>query len=225
MEPKFKTSFIPKKPIQPSVSSKAEGKSGINFFMLVAMILFITSVLLTVGVFVYKFTLRGAIESQLRTLETARQSFEPTFINQANRLNTRIENVNRILNSHLAPSVMFSLLEEFTLQTVSFNRFLFQDGEDGTIKVIASGEADSFRSIVLQSDKFGQSGSLRDVLFSGLEPNESGNVNFVMEASLDPQLVLYRKNLVPNQPPAVEPVEDEDDQGDIGIFGEEPIEQ
>lgn len=222
MEPTFKTSFIPKKPIQPSIDKRVEQRAGINFFMLIATILFITAVLLTAGVFAYKFTLMGAIKAQLSTLETARQSFEPSFINEANRLNSRIVNINRILNSHLAPSAIFSLLQEFTLQTVAFNRFLFQDGTDGTIKIQASGEADSFRSIVLQSDKFGQSGYLRDVLFAGLEPNDRGNINFTMEASLDPQLVLYRKHLVPIQPPAVEPVEEENPAEDIGIFGEEP---
>jgi hypothetical protein len=163
--------------------------------------------------------LKGAIGVQLQTLEKARQSFEPTFITEANRLNLRIENVNRILNNHLAPSAIFALLQEFTLQTVSFDRFLFQDGADGTIKVAAAGEADSFRSIVLQSDKFGQSGYLRDVLFAGLEPNDRGNINFTMEASIDPQLVLYRKHLVPIDVPAVEPIE-EDPTEDIGIFGE-----
>lgn len=219
MEPTFKTSFIPKKPIEPSLDSKVEYKSGINFFMLIAMILFITSVILSAGVFAYKFTLSSAIEIQLRTLEKVRQSFDPAFVTEANRLNTRIDNVNKILNSHLAPSSIFSLLEEFTLQTVSFKRFLFKDGEDGTIKIESSGEADSFRSIVLQSDNFGQSGYMRDVLFAGLEPNDRQNINFTMEASLDPQLVLYRKNLVPVSVPDVEPVT-QDPAQDIGIFGE-----
>lgn len=220
MEPQFKTSFIPKKPIQPSLETLSDHKTGINFFMLIAMIIFITAILLTAGVFVYKFTLKGAIESQLRTLEKARQSFEPTFIAGASRLNTRIVNVNKILNNHLAPSAVFALLQEFTLQTISFNRFLFEDGDDGSIKITASGEADSFRSIVLQSDKFGQSGYLRDVLFAGLEPNESGNVNFTMEASLDPQLVLYRRYLVPVETPVAEPVENTEE--DLGVFGDNP---
>ena len=219
MEPKFKTSFVPKKPVQPSLEKRVDHKTGVNFFMLIAMIAFITSVLLTVGVFVYKFTLKGAIESQLKTLEKARQSFEPTFISEASRLNERITNVNRILNNHLAPSEVFSLLEEFTLQTISFDRFQFLDENNGTIKIIASGNADSFRSIVLQSDKFGQSGYLRDVLFSGLEPNEFDDINFDMEASLDPQLVLYRRSLAPVQIPDVEPVVNEQ-QDNLGVFGD-----
>lgn len=224
MEPTFKTSFIPKKPLQPSLETKVEHKTGIDFFMLTAMIIFITAVLLTVGVFVYQFTLKTVIEGQIRNLEKARQSFDPTFINEATRLNNRIENVNKILSNHLAPSEIFSLLQEFTLQTVTFQRFLFEDGDDGNIKIIANGEADSFRSIVLQSDKFGQSGSLKDVLFSGLEPNDGDNINFVMEASLDPQLILYRENLVsPDNVPAVEPVENTPEE-DLGVFGED-IEQ
>lgn len=198
MEPKFKTSFIPKAPIQTSQGKAGSGrKDGVNFFMLIAVILFLVAALLGGGVFAYKLTLKGTIESQLKTLDQARSAFEPKFISEATRLNSRIVNANRLLNNHLAPSEIFHLLEDFTLQTVSFNKFEFEDGEDGTIKILASGEGDSFRSIVLQSDKFGESGYMRDVLFSDLEPNEFGNVNFTMEGSIDPRLVLYRRSLEP----------------------------
>jgi len=219
MEPTFNTSFIPKKPIQTQVGKVGSArKDGINFFMLIAVILFLASLLLTAGVFAYKLTVQGSIESQIRTLEKAQQAFDPKFVVKASRLNSRIINANDILNSHLAPSEIFDLLEEFTLQTVTFSSFKFEDGEDGTIKILASGEGDSFRSIVLQSDKFGESGYLRDVLFSGLEPTEFNNIAFSFEASLDPQLILYRKSLSLIEIEAeAEPVVEE--QADLGIFG------
>lgn len=221
MEPKFKTSFIPQKPMQSSQGTPASGrKEGVNFFMLIAVILFLVASLLAAGAFAYKLTLKGSLESQLRTLEKAKNAFEPTFISEATRLNSRIINANRLLNNHLSPSSIFGLLEDFTLQTVSFSKFEFQDGDDGTIKIIASGEGDSFRSIVLQSDKFGETGSMRDVLFSDLEPNNFGNVNFTFEASIDPQLVLYRKSLRPSniveEKPEEKVVEKVDD---LGVFG------
>lgn len=221
MEPKFNTSFIPKKPLQSQQGKVVSGRGDkLNFFMLIAVIIFLVAVLLAAGVFAYKLTVKGAIEAQLRTLDRARQAFEPTFISEATRLNNRIVSANKLLNSHLAPSEIFELLENFTLQTVSFKTFNFEDGEDGTIKITGSGEGDSFRSIVLQSDKFGQSGYLRDVLFSGLEPNQFGNIDFTFEASLDPQLVLYRKSLnIINTSENTDKNAEQNEDNDLGVFG------
>jgi len=145
----------------------------------------------------YRLTLEQRINSQFQTLEKVKESFEPNFITQATRLNSRIVSASKILDNHLAPSAVFDLLEEFTLQTISFNTFDFSDNIEGKIIITGTGEGDSFASVVLQSDEFGKSGYMRDVLFSDLQPNTGGNVNFAFEATLDPQLVLYRKGLVP----------------------------
>lgn len=224
MEPQFKTSFIPKKPIQPSLDKKvAKLDKGISFFMLISVIIFVTAVLLSAGVFAYKLTLKGRIELQLRTLEKAKEAFDSGFISEATRLNARIVSANKILNDHLSPSAIFELLEKFTLQTVSFKSFNFSDGLDGTIRIDAVGEADSFKSIVLQSDKFDQSGYMRDLLFDGLESNKEENINFKLSVSLDPQLILYRKNLVPIDNTSTEGEEAESEQpvdDGLGVFGD-----
>jgi hypothetical protein len=194
MEPKFKTSFIPKKPISAQSSSS---RKGVGFLTLISSVIFVGTSLFAAGVFMYKLTVEQRIEAQIKTLEKVRQSFEPNFISQATRLNRRIVAANKILDSHLSPSSIFELLETFTLKTISFSSFQFEDSVDGKVIVSARGEGDSFASVVLQSDEFGNSGYMRDVLFSGLEPNQQGNVDFTFEATLDPQLILYRKSLVP----------------------------
>ncbi len=198
MEPKFTTSFIPKKQVTVS-SGKASFTSGVSFFTLLTSVILIAVILFAAGLFLYRLTLEQRISSQLLTLEKVRESFEQNFISQATRLNSRIVSASKILDKHLAPSAIFDLLEEFTLQTISFNSFEFSDNVDGKIIVRGSGEGDSFASVVLQSDEFGKSGYMRDVLFSDLEPNTNGNVSFSFEATLDPQLVLYRKGLIPIQ--------------------------
>ena len=212
MEPKFKTSFIPKKPVATSVKGSPGVGKGLNFMALLSTVIFLAAALFAGGMFMYKLTLEQRIDSQHETLEKVKETFEPNFIAQASRLNSRIVASGRILENHLSPSSAFELLEEFTLQTVAFKTFEFTDNVDGNVIVRGSGEGDSFRSVVLQSDEFGNSGYMRDVLFSNLEPNQRGNVDFSFEATLDPQLVLYRKSLVPiNSAPAVEQLDDEDE--------------
>ena len=222
MEPKFKSSFIPKKPVATPVSGRIGGAGkGLNFLTLLATVIFLAAALFAGGTFMYKLTIEQRIEAQFRTLEKVRQSFEPNFVSQATRLNNRIVAAERIIESHLAPSAIFELLEEFTLQTVAFESFEFRDNVEGQVVVKGTGEGDSFRSVVLQSDEFGNSGYLRDVLFSDLEPNQKGNVDFAFEATLDPQLVLYRKSLVPVSVPDVEQLDDQEEV-DLGVFGNNP---
>lgn len=221
MEPKFKTSFIPKKPVASPARGKINVGRGLNFMTLLATVIFLASLLFAGGMFLYKLSIQQRIDAQVITLEKVKETFEPNFIAQASRLNKRIVSAGRILEKHLAPSAIFELLEEFTLQTVSFKTFEFANNIDGEIIISGKGEGDSFSSVVLQSDEFGNSGYMRDVLFADLEPNQRGNVDFSFEATLDPQLVLYRKSLVPvsSSAPAVEQLNDNID--DQGIFGNE----
>ena len=112
------------------------------------------------------------------------------------RLNTRITSATQIIDNHVSPSSLFALLEEYTLQTVSFNSFNFSDTKEGQILVNGSGEARGFESIVLQSDAFGKSEYMRNVIFTNLEPNiERGTIEFSFSATLNPKLILYRNSL------------------------------
>ncbi len=197
MEPKFTTSFIPKKQSGIAAGSSTGLSPSISFSTLLSVVIVVAVVLFAAGLFLYRLTIEKTIQDQYATLERVKDSFDTNFISQATRLNKRIVSGGKILDNHLAPSAIFDLLEEFTLQTVSFKSFEFTDNVDGKIIVKGTGEGDSFASVVLQSDEFGKSGYMRDVLFADLQPNAAGNVNFSFEATIDPQLVLYSRGMVP----------------------------
>jgi hypothetical protein len=199
MEPKFTTSFIPKKQVSASASSGSSVGPTLSFSTLLSSVIIIAVLLFSAGLFLFRLTVEATIEQQYADLKTAGEAFDQNFIGQATRLNKRIGSAQKILDNHLAPSAIFELLEEFTLQTISFKSFEFSDNVDGKIVVKGSGEGDSFASVVLQSDEFGKTGFMRDVLFSDLQPNTAGNVNFTFEATLDPDLVSYSRGIVPVQ--------------------------
>lgn len=199
MEPKFKTSFIPKKPISVSANpGMVKTSNGFSFFTLLSVVLFLATMIFGGGVFVYEKRLQSVINTQISSLQTVRQQFDVEFISQATRLSNRILAANQILDNHIAPSEIFRLFEESTLKTVAFSSFSFKDGVEGNIEVTANGEGQSFRSIVLQSDEFGATGVLKDVLFTDLQPKEENDrVGFSFKAILsDPGYILYRKNVV-----------------------------
>jgi len=196
MEPKFTTSFIPKKQVAAAASASGSGPA-ISFSTLLSSVIIIAVLLFSVGLFLFRLTVESTIEQQYETLKRVGESFDQNFIGQATKLNNRIGASQKILDNHLAPSAIFKLLEEFSLQTVSFNSLEFSDNVDGKILIKGSGEGDSFASVVLQSDEFGKTGFMRDVLFSDLQPNVAGNVNFTFESTLDLDLILYSRGVVP----------------------------
>ncbi len=201
MDNQIKTSFIPRKNLDSAVNFQV-GKSsprkvGRTLLALVGTIIFVGALAAYALTFVWQAKLKKDIENQVVAMKKVRDDFDERFVQDAARLNSRIDNANKILQNHVSPSSLYSLLEEYTLQTVSFSQFGFEDNQDGTLAVTGKGVAARYESIVLQSDAFGKSGYLRNVIFTDLSPDQDNtNVEFSFEATLDPRLVLYRNSLV-----------------------------
>lgn len=200
-EQKYTTSFIPKKPIQVSKKPGKISKGGASFMTMITLVIFIATLVAAGGVYVYQLSLNGRIETQNKNLLKARESFNSEFIAQATRLNDRIESVRSLVNNHVAPSQIFKLLEDETLTTVRFNSLRYYEDEDNKLRLDVSGLAKGFQSIVLQSDRYGNTGKLRDVLFASLQPTEEGLVSFTFDGSVEPRAILYRNlvDLIPVQ--------------------------
>ncbi|PIT91030.1 hypothetical protein COU17_02550 [Candidatus Kaiserbacteria bacterium CG10_big_fil_rev_8_21_14_0_10_49_17] len=196
MEPKFKTSFIPKQPISstPSVGRKRKG-GALSIFTLIAFILIIATIALAIGIFLYQQIITASIASKSETLDRAREAFEPALIQELIRLDERIDSAQEILNQHISPSAFFDLLERLTLTNVRFTSLsLTRIGED-RIGIEMEGQARSFNSVALQADVFGRDHAIKDPIFSDLNLDQSGNVVFTFTAFLDPTSVRFAENL------------------------------
>lgn len=203
MDNQIKTSFIPRKNIDDiktfQTGTVVKKQVGRTIFSIIATFIFIGTLAGGGVVYAWQNIIKKDITKQIETMELARDSFDEKFIQEASRLNTRIEVAKGMLANHVGPSAVYKLFEEYTLQTVAFSKLGFKDNQDQTIAVTGSGEAARYESIVLQSDAFGKSGYLRNVIFTDLRPDSENNrVNFSFEATLDPKLILYRLSLEPN---------------------------
>ncbi|MEK7575213.1 MAG: hypothetical protein AAB511_03215 [Patescibacteria group bacterium] len=193
MDTKFQTSFIPKKAINQEITrSRSE---SVSIFLLISVILFILSLAVAGGVFAYKKVLIGRIDKMNITLSQAKNSFEPDSIRKWNRLSHRIESTDKILNSHTIVSPVFDLLENATLSTVKFETFSYELKDTGSATLLMTGKADSFDSIALQSDIFGQEKYIKNPVFSDLNPDQRGAKVFKFNSSLDPTLISYKNNM------------------------------
>ncbi len=199
MEGKLQTSFIPKKPL---VEASGRKTAGVSVLFLIALIMFLGAILLSGGVFLYKRLLAKSIESKAAQLEIARNQFEPKTLAEYKALNNRIEAGKALLEGHVALSTIFQTLENITLQSVRFQDFRLERLSEETLEVTMKGQAKSYGSVALQSDKFTESGFFKDAIFSDLTLDPTGRVVFSVTAKIPSRQVLYSAAVeVPEAPP------------------------
>lgn len=193
MEPKFKTSFIPKQPISGTSPKRKSG--GLGIISLILSILTMGVIALAVGVFLYQQLLDTTVDRKKATLDRAQAAFEPTLIQELVRIDNRLKAAEDILDNHVSISALFELLERLTLQSVRFESFEYSFLEDDRINITMSGNAKNFGGIALQADIFGRDRLINEPIFSGLNLDQKGNVVFDFTATIDKSLVLFVNNL------------------------------
>ncbi len=194
MENSFQTSFIPKKPITSNESVSA--KEPTNFFSLVTIFLLIVSVLISIGLFVYKVYLIKQQDTLSSSLLLTKDSFEKNTIDELELFDRRTESAKNILANHVATSPLFTALENVTIPQVQYLNFDQKIDDSGVISITLKGLAQDYKSIVLQSNIFGgpKGASFKNVLFSNLTKDKNNNVGFNLKFNIDPDLLSYEKN-------------------------------
>jgi hypothetical protein len=192
MEPKFQTSFIPKKAVTAiPMSTKRTGTRSFGLISIITVIMFLGSIALSVGAFLYLQFTKQAIAEKTEQLTRARAAFDISLIEDLKRLDTRMKAADEIMGKHTKLTSLFDLLEESTLKTVQFETFDYSVGADGKVTISMRGNAKSYSSVALQSDLFGKNKMLQEAMFSNLDLDQKGNVTFSFTAYVDPTLLSY----------------------------------
>lgn len=187
----FQTSFIPKKT---EVEAPVVRKKGVGIFMLIAVFIFVLAIAGGVGAFLYERVIESSLASKKESLDRAQEAFEPDLIRELARIDKKITASKEVLSQHISPSELFSLLEELTLENISFTDFEYSAGEEGYM-IRLGGVAKSFSTLALQSDVFGSNRYIIEPVFEDLDLDRVGNVTFSVSAKIDPGLIDYEGNL------------------------------
>lgn len=195
MDQNFQTSFIPKKPI---VKEREISSRPVSIFLIISLFILLTVVLATGGLYFYKKYEEKNIASMENTLNLAKNRFEPSKITELQVLDKRLRASSEILSKHMAMTPIFGVLQQLTMKTIRFTKFSYNMGtdKDPTVKVSMSGVAIGYRSIALQSDLFAKNKNFIDPVFSNLTLDNSGNVIFDLDFSVDPNFVNYKQTLL-----------------------------
>lgn len=197
MDPVGQGSFIPKQ----ALTAQSRG-GGMGLLFLLALLIFVMSLIAAGAAFVYKQYLDGQITRSDKELQLAEGAFNAGTIQDLVRMDNRLAQARILLQKHVSPSAVFNFLSSITLQRVQLSGFDFTLQPDGGASIALTGTADSFSSVALQSDQFGASKVLKDVIFSGITLNDNGRVSFAVNATVDPALILYSRNLTQEAAPA-----------------------
>jgi hypothetical protein len=189
MDPQVATSFIPKQTL-----TVERDRGSIGLFMLISLFIFVVSIIAAGAVVAYTQVLNKNLADAKKQLDIQKGAFDPSTIQDLLRLDSRIQQGKQLLGKHLAPSAIFDLLSQNTLQNVQFTSLDYKDDDKG-VSLTMDGIADSFSTLALQSDAFGKSASLKDVIFSKIAIDVLGHVAFTLSATVDPGLISYSKQV------------------------------
>lgn len=195
MEPKFRTSFIPKRTLKTESAKPKKNRAAMSLLVLIALVLFFGSIVLALTAFLYQGLLARGIEDRQGELERARAALDPSLLEELKRLDQRIESAKTILAEHTAPSQIFLFLEQVTLKSVRFRSLDYEAISSDNVTISMLGQAKSFAAVALQSDEFGKNTIIQNPVFSNLDLDELGNVVFNFTASINPQLLTYSKRV------------------------------
>jgi len=203
MQERVKTSFIPKAALK--VERRAQPKGDpIALVNLVTGAILLVAVVASVGIFLFERLTLQSIANKEASLERSRGAFEPATIKELSRLDGRIEAGKALLAEHTALSALFDDLETRTLSSVRFSNFAYSIPSPGRVVLTMKGQAVSFNAVALQSEEFSKSSVITDPIFSNVNINSSGAIDFDFMAVVDAARTRYSAQ-PPSAPEATTP--------------------
>ena len=174
----------------PKGGSARSSGSAADILVLVAVVALAASLALAAGIFLYDRFLQTSVARKSEQLDRARQAFEPQLIDELVRLDARLQAADAVLAQHIAPSELFTVLEDITLQSVAYESMDYTVGDDNTITVNINGKARSVNAVALQASVFAQNNAIINPIFSDLDLVSDG-VTFSVSATINPSALYY----------------------------------
>jgi hypothetical protein len=191
MESPIHSSFIPTQEARPTADAVDYGKSAADIFVLLGLISVVIAGAVSAGVFLYKQFAVTSLQNEQAQLKVGEKQFSADAINQLMRLDERLRLAESILGMHTAPSVLFAILQETTLQSVQFTSLEYAQGTPNEIKVTMKGRAKTVNAIALQANMFSRHAAIRDPIFQIDEFTKDG-VTFSVVMMLNADVIRFQ---------------------------------
>jgi len=194
MEPKFQTSFIPKKPIVSEKGSNFSVTRSTNIFSIITTVIFVMTVLTSGALFVYKNILNKQIDEAKTEVANAKESSNPELIQKLIDASNKIKSSKDLLDNHVVVSEVLSLLEKLTVRRMRFDDLVYKNIQN-VPTITMKGEVQSYNALAQQEQIFNESDFVENPEFSGLSLVENGYVQVGFKAKINPSLVSYKNKI------------------------------
>jgi len=188
----IKSSFIPKKEIQ-KVKRKAIFGAGVNIFFLVSLIVFLSSVVVAVGVFLWEKNLLNSIDEEKKVFKALEETNTIHTFSKIFDLNKKLKVSNELLNNHQYLIPIFNYLELKTIPTVYYtNMDLSVDGDivDVTLQGVTLTPAD----LVKQKEEYLSGGPrFEDFMFLNINRDDKNRVTFDLNFKIKKRFLTKEK--------------------------------
>lgn len=196
-------SFIPKQALARTVPS---ARRSVGLLSVIALVILLLSLALLAGSYVFQKFLYQEINAECQlledgvtrvcglrlSLEVARESLGESVLKKIERLDLKLQVINRLLAGHLIVTEIFEkILSPLTIQSIQYKKFTYRDG-------VASleGIARSYKDVAVQANKFADERLIKNFIFSDLDLDNKGNIVFKLKLEFDPALTRYDNYLL-----------------------------
>ncbi|MEK7643669.1 MAG: hypothetical protein AAB372_04465 [Patescibacteria group bacterium] len=177
------TQFITHIPVAPPPSVTSRRGSGV--FAAVVLVIVILVGVATAGLEVFRRQLEeeaGNIDAELNQLES---DLELSSIEQAQKLQQRIQLAEKILNDHVYGSQSFNIVEDNTLDSTTLKNFAFLEGGKIKLQVETSG----YVPMAQQVRQYRANKDIAALTFTNPLLQATGGISFDIEMTVSPEFL------------------------------------
>lgn len=189
MAPNFQSSFIPKE----SPTEVGFKKKPIGIIGMIAVLLFISSLLAFAGLFVYKRMVKSEIKLLKMELVEAEKSIDTKAINEMFLFSKKLDVIKGIVNKHQAITNVLDIIASSTVNSIYYNDFNYTSSVPGVLTIVLHGKARGFADIALQESILSQNKYFKTITFANMIIGDKGLVLFDLTISVDPEASIYSK--------------------------------
>lgn len=191
----FETSFIPQQPLL-KVEGSMRPRESLNIALVIALVLFFVSIVVSAGVYVYRTQVNKSIAVHEKQLADAEQYFDIDEITKFKHVDTRLTTAKNLVDRHVIFSVILDLLEASTAQNVGLMSLGFAKTGRG-YEVSLAAEAPSYAAVYFQRDAWrNMKPMITDVRVSGMSlSQQTGIVSFSTVLTIDPSYLEFSRYL------------------------------
>ncbi len=202
MEPRFKSSFIPKASLtaQSGTGASTPRRRSGSMLPLASGIVFVVALACAGGFLLYEQVLTAGILSKVEDLETIQAQIDSDLIEELQRYANRLEASEALLDAHLAPSVFERLLQEVTLEEgMRFTSLDYERRDSGALSLTLAGRGVDLVALVQQADVLEL--LVQELLVSEIflekdeQTGETTAVTFLASSQLSPEPLRFNTNL------------------------------